>query len=347
MSEVTFAAHLLHVKEAVDRDLERRLAERVSAAVSLGPEVAATVRATSALALRGGKRLRAALVAAAYVACGGEGGALHVTSAGVALELLQAYLLVHDDWMDEDDERRGGPAVHAELARTFGSAHLGNASAVLGGDWVGALAYRVLLETPVPAERARDAALELARVEDDVVLGQLLDLHGAARDPRSVERTHDLKTGSYSVRGPLAIGAILAGATEAQRSALARYAAPLGVAFQLRDDVLGTFGDPRTTGKSSGGDVRQGKQTALIAELAGDAVAAPLLARALGKPGAAQSDLDALLTHMTASGARARVEARVDALGREALTALEGAPFDARGCEILSGAAQALVVRER
>ncbi len=347
MRDLSFAAHLSEVKAAVDHELQHVIGVRIDAARRHGAVLEVVIDAVRSLSVRGGKRFRPALLSAAYDACGGDGGTRAVVLAGVALELLQTYLLIHDDWMDEDTIRRGGPTVHMMLAESFGSRAMGDASAILAGDHAAAMALETLLRTPLPAERVRDAAIEFARIQEDVVFGQLLDVHAGAQDSASVERMHELKTGSYTVRGPLAMGAILAGATAAQRETLGRFAGPLGVAFQLRDDLLGTFGDPAATGKPAGNDIRQGKRTALVAELDGDATAAALFPRALGVRDAPQADVDAVVAHMAASGAKARVEARVAMLLRSALDALEGAPLLPRGKALLVGAVHALGDRER
>ena len=142
------------------------------------------------------------------------------------------------------------------------------------------------------------------------------------------------------------MGAALAGASDLVAAQLARFAAPLGVAFQLRDDLLGTFGDPKVTGKPSGSDLRQGKHTALVVELARDADAQRLLPRVLGVEDASADEVDAVIARMVTSGARARVEARVAALLGEAsaeIAVMDVAPL---GRELLSGAVAALGDRE-
>lgn len=268
-----------------------------------------------------------------------------VVSAGAALELLHAYLLVHDDWMDEDDVRRGGPSVHAMLRERFGSAREGETAAILAGDFAASVAQSALFELALPADRVIEAAREFARIQEDVVYGQLLDTRAGADRPETVEAMHQLKTGSYTVRGPLMMGAILAGASKTQRDGLSRFAEPLGVAFQLRDDLLGTFGDPAATGKPFGSDLRQGKRTALVVELGED----PLLATALGVKDASEAAVARVVDRMKASGAKARVEARLAALMKEAASVLDDAsllPLAASAREVLRGAVLALGERE-
>ena len=346
-----FAQFSARVRERVDAELGAFVARRVVSARVHGGDVQAMVDALAALAMRGGKRLRPVLLAAAYEACGGEGGAERVVQAGLALELLQAYLLIHDDWMDDDDVRRGGPSVHAMLRIAFGSTRMGDSAAILAGDHASALAQEVLLSVPAPADRVLEAARLFARIQEDVVYGQLLDLRAgagldAATGRQDVEAMHDLKTGSYTVRGPVALGAILAGASADQRRALAAYAQPLGIAFQLRDDLLGTFGDAKSTGKPVGNDLRQGKRTALVAELAGDADAMRLLPRVLGVSDAPDAEVAALLERIVLSGAKRRVEARLDALLAGARAALQAAPIEAAARAILLGSVLALGDRE-
>jgi geranylgeranyl diphosphate synthase type I len=338
----SFTDLVAEVRTAVEARLEVILADAVDAVRPCGADSVAAIDALRALCLRGGKRFRPVLVAAAHEACGGDSASEAVVLAGAAIELLQAYLLIHDDWMDGDDVRRGGPSVHAMLRASYGDAHQGDAAAILAGDFASALAQQALFAMTIAPERVIEAGRAFARVQREVIAGQLIDLRG---ELHQVESMHDLKTGSYTVRGPLAIGAILAGATAAQRAALDRFAAPLGIAFQLRDDLLGTFGDPRATGKPAGNDVRRGKRTALVAALAGDAEAALLMPRALGVADASDADVGALVARMEVV-ARPIVEARLAELLAQAERELAEAPLAPRGKAWLHGAVKALGERE-
>jgi geranylgeranyl diphosphate synthase type I len=162
----------------------------------------------------------------------------------------------------------------------------------------------------------------------------------------SVETIHALKTASYTVTGPLLLGALLAGADDASCAELERFGRPLGIAFQLRDDLLGVFGDPSATGKPIWNDIRQGKRTSLIAELRGDPQAEALLARTFGVASATDHDLEAVVHLMDASGAKSRVEARVRELCDEARSVLNtmanSKRLSPRGHVWLRGAASAL-----
>jgi geranylgeranyl diphosphate synthase type I len=345
-ADATFATLLEDVRAYVDRSLGVWLRPRVASANAVSAETGAAAEAVEGLAVRGGKRMRAALVAAAYVACGSErarddaSAFADVESAMLAIELLQVYLLIHDDWMDDDDVRRGGPSVHVHLRQRLGSKALGDAAAILAGDLACGYAQEALLESQLPAERVLGAARAFARIQEEVVTGQLAEMSSAA----SVEVIHALKTASYTVTGPLALGAHFAGASDARVAQLARYGRPLGIAFQLRDDLLGAFGDTGAMGKPVGNDIRQGKRTALIMEMRGHAGSEALLARVLGRHDASDAEVAEVVKAMETSGAKARVEARVAELLAEARAALASMalPAGSRGEQWLAGAVRAL-----
>ncbi|MCC6875734.1 MAG: polyprenyl synthetase family protein, partial [Sandaracinaceae bacterium] len=249
------------IRALVNERLQSYLREQRARAAALAPEAPELVDAVTTLTMRGGKRLRPAVLVAAFRAVAPEWHPAEVVDACAALELLQTYLLIHDDWMDGDDERRGGPSVHAALREAHGDTHLGDALAILAGDLACAQAWELLaLGGDVPPARRREAIAVFATMQHEVVIGQQLDLIGTA----DISRMQQLKTGSYTVRGPLLLGAALAGASPPQTASLEAYGAPLGEAFQLRDDLLGTFGDPKQTGKPAGNDLRVGKRTALV-----------------------------------------------------------------------------------
>jgi geranylgeranyl diphosphate synthase type I len=342
----TFGSLVADVRSAVEARLVRILDAAVDSARPSGRDAVAPIEALRDLALRGGKRFRPVLIAAAHEACGGIDSASNdaVLLAGAAVELLQTYLLIHDDWMDGDDVRRGGPSVHAMLRASYADVAQGDAAAILAGDYASALAQEALLAMPLAPELVVEAGRAFARIQRDVIRGQLLDMRGAP--PEGVESMHDLKTGSYTVRGPLALGAILAGASADQRASLECFAAPLGIAFQLRDDLLGTFGDPRATGKPAGNDLRRGKRTALVAALAGDAEGEGLLRRVFGVADAADADVAAVVAHLESSGARSRVEGRLRELLDRAGRELAAAPLSPRGKRWLQGAVSALGERD-
>ncbi len=338
------------VRGAVERRLEDWIARAERSAAAAGDEPRALVRSLAELVRRGGKRVRPVLLAAAARACGADASSIvgrAIVDAGAALELLQGYLLVHDVWMDGDATRRGGPTLHVVFAARYGEPHLGASMAILAGDLANALAQRAIAELDVEPKIARAVSSVFARVHEEVILGQALDLTLGAHDAQAVERMHTLKTGSYTTRGPIEMGAILASASVDALAALERFAAPLGVAFQRRDDLLGAFGDEAETGKPIGSDLRARKRTALIAD-ALPRLDGPSRARLEAMlEGDAPSDADVAWARgaIERSGARAAIEARAAALLDEARAALASGPFDPDGRELLSALAGALVER--
>ncbi len=342
MGAVTkFGALLGNVREVVETELGTWLAPKVISARAVSAEVGAAAESIERLALRGGKRMRAGLVAAAHEAAGGDWR--QATHAMLAMELLQVYLLVHDDWMDDDAVRRGGPAVHVALREALGDLRMGDAAAVLAGDLASGYAQEVMTESALPADRVLRAVRAFAEIQEEVVVGQLSEMrarpNGTLGKTKAVgvEQVHALKTASYTTKGPVKLGAILAGASQEAVAAFERFGRPIGVALQLRDDLLGVFGDPSATGKPVWNDLRQGKRTALVEELENE----PKIASVLGRLDATDAELEDVVRFMESSGARARVEARVKSLCEEARTAL-GSFAMPGGTETLESAIQAL-----
>ncbi|MFO7180416.1 MAG: polyprenyl synthetase family protein [Pseudomonadota bacterium] len=338
----------LELLASVQKEVETRLATLLESTLAtarpLGPDVRAMVAALADLCRRGGKRLRPALVAAGVRAASRRAALEPALGAGVALELLQAYFLIHDDWMDGDSVRRGGPTVHRLLAERFGDASKGDASAILAGDYSVALALDVLARLDVPPRALGPVMQTFARMQLDAVLGQQLDL---AANTANVETVYALKTGSYTVKGPLELGARLAGARPETLLALDRFARPLGIAFQLRDDLLGAFGEPERTGKPLGSDLTAGKRTVLLVEALrrarGESRRAVLTV--LGNRRAKERDVRRALAVLEECGARARVEARIETLAGEARRALARS-ITREGARLLEGAVDALTARQ-
>jgi geranylgeranyl diphosphate synthase type I len=289
-------------------------------------------------ALSGGKRLRASFCWWGYraVRADVEDEPALLRAAG-ALEVLHASALVHDDYMDASDTRRGHPATHkafearhrAEGWRGPGRQY-GGAAAILLGDLLLAWSDQMLRGCGLPADVVSGALDVLDTTRSEVITGQFLDVSAQARgrgDVASAMRVLRYKSAKYSVERPLHVGAALAGGDVEHLEALTGFGLPLGEAFQLRDDLLGVYGDPELTGKPAGDDLTEGKRTVLVAlalEGAGAADAARLDA-ALGQPLTA-AEVDDLRAVIDASGAAAEVEQRIDALTRQALDALASAP---------------------
>jgi geranylgeranyl diphosphate synthase type I len=338
-----FLALLRTIQPDVESRLSGFLDERIESTRSLGSEVQALAREIRRLVLRGGKRLRPALVVTGFRTASPNGELEPALDAGVALELLHTYFLIHDDWMDGDRVRRGGPAVHVALAERFHSEHKGNASAILAGDYALALACEALSRVETSPARLRGALASFSEMQLSAVAGQQIDMVG---DGRNVELGYALKTGSYTVEGPLRLGALLAGARPPVLDALARYARPAGIAFQLRDDLLSLFGDPASTGKPLASDLTSGKRTLVLGLALKRAGAAEKAAirRVLNQPAAKPTQLRAALAAVQATRAPELVEQRIAELSSAALAELSRG-VSPTGRSLLVGATEALCLR--
>ncbi|MGW2836262.1 polyprenyl synthetase family protein [Streptomyces sp. NPDC001493] len=340
------------VAGAVLRTARTVLREHLAEAAAIDAVFARDVaRRVADFTLGGGKRARPRFLWWAMRACGGGADAVDAAlRLGVALELIQTCALVHDDVMDGSALRRGRPAVHVELAGLTGGppdTAFGTSAAVLVGDLALAWADDTVSAVPMdPAPRSRVLAIWRA-MRTEMVAGQYLDLHGQAAATRTAAhalRTACLKSALYSVERPLALGAALAGADDRTAAALRAAGRSAGTAFQLRDDLLGAFGDPAVTGKPSGGDLRDGKPTYLVAvareraEAAGDTAVLAVLDAGVGNPGLTDEGLARVREALTLSGARAAVEQRADRLAAEAEARLDLAglaPAGARQLRLL------------
>jgi geranylgeranyl diphosphate synthase type I len=339
------AAFFAAVRARVDARLRAVLAGCEAFTREAAPDAIGIVEATRDLTFRGGKRLRPALLAAS-VACVDPGAFPEaVVDLGAALELLQTYLLVHDDWMDDDPVRRGAPSVHVALAARYGDRHVGASAAILAGDLMGTLVHDLVAGIDLPAPRRRAVLAAFTRMEHEVILGQCLDV---THSP-DTDRVHHLKTGSYTVRGPLVLGLEVAGGGEAARRALDGYGAPLGVAFQLRDDVLGAFGSEAETGKPVGGDFREGKHTALVQHALAQLPPpdAAELASLLGRRDSTADDIARVRGLIESSGARAHVEDRIRQLRAQAIAALQTDALRPDGRELLAAFATLMTERRQ
>lgn len=342
MTAVT-GSWLSQVRARVDARLLSFLDDKRAQARRVSEPSVQLVEAVAGLTLRGGKRLRPATLYAGFVAANEHGNARDTDDAGAALELLQTYLLIHDDWMDGDDERRGAPSVHAHFRNALGDAHLGASVGVLAGDLASGFAWELLGTAPFPAGRGAEGHAAFAKLHQEVVFGQQLDLLKHA----DVALVHQLKTGSYTVRGPLCIGGLLGNANAEQLAALEQYGEPLGLAFQLRDDLLGTFGDTSATGKPTGNDLRAGKNTSLVAATRARLDGADLkhFESVLGNPDVDIATIERTIALIESCGARAEIEANIDAMLARAKSVLARAPFSGHGASLLHELADMLGAR--
>ncbi|MFS0867139.1 polyprenyl synthetase family protein [Microbacterium sp. 179-B 1A2 NHS] len=337
------------IDDALDLALNRL---RVRSA-ALG-ETAGVLGEATAAAATGGKRLRPALVVAAFEAFGGDiAHAPGLWRVAAAFELLHAAFVVHDDLIDDDTERRGAPNVigrfRARAAQRGGDEAsgrtLGNAAAVLAGDLLLFEATRLIATAPVSAPQ-RAALFVLL---DDALLvsaaGELSDVEqtiGADLPPsESLLRTARDKTAFYSFQAPMAAGALLAGATESERAALEAAGSEIGIAFQLADDLIGTFGSRAQAGREPGADLRAAKRTPLIS-FAAETDAWPRVASALALAPTGPIAIRRAQRELDASGARQRAVDLITATLRSARTRAADAALPRDAVVLLAALAAAV-----
>ncbi|WP_405372650.1 MULTISPECIES: polyprenyl synthetase family protein [unclassified Microbacterium] len=354
----------------VSQRVERFLEEQRTLVADLGAEASALVE-SGGVAVTGGKRLRARFLLAGWRATATADGKVPAelppaaVAAAAALEIFHAAALVHDDIIDNSDTRRGQPAAHRawegrhRAASWAGDASsFGRSAAVLLGDLLVAWSDDLLeegLEAGIEPRIAAAARREYARMRREVTIGQFLDVaeesaHVAVPDDAHAERAlriASLKSARYSVQHPLLLGATLADASAQQYGSLSDFGHPIGLAFQLRDDVLGVFGDSAETGKPVGDDLREGKRTLLIAytreRLATGA--RRVFDELIGDSELTADQVASLQQTITDTGALLRVEEHISTWAAEADRALRGAPLGNAAVGDLRDLARAATVR--
>lgn len=301
---------------------------------SVSAALAPPLEALRSIVLGGGKRLRPSLCYWAFAGAGGDPDARAIVDAGAALELLHTAACVHDDVIDQSDRRHGTDTLHVQFARRHqaetwrGRAdQFGAGVAILLGDFALVCADRLLNGAP------EDASAVFDELRLEVNVGQYLDLLGAAQgvsDPEAAARARQIcryKTAKYTVERPLHLGAALAGpgCLSGVAAPLTAFGLPLGEAFQLRDDLLGVFGDPAVTGKPVGDDLREGKPTLLAALAHAEATGAGarLLADRFGAADLTEAEVMELRLVIEQSGARRQVETAIAELVTDAMRALD------------------------
>ena len=314
----------------VETELAALIDQEEARWVEGAPDLATAFAEMRSLVLGGGKRIRPAFCLLGALAAGGS-SSVEVVRAGAALEMLHAMALFHDDVIDASSSRRGRETTHVRQARVHrenswagDSGRFGDGVAILVGDLAYVYADR-LMESMSP--RVREV---WSRMRLEVNIGQYLDVVGSARrefTPAAAARIALFKTAKYTVERPLHIGALIAddGVAQSVLDALSAYGVSLGIAFQMRDDVLGVFGETAVTGKPAGDDLRESKPTALIASAFARATAdqRAILDR-IGNPQLGAAEIDDIRAVIVDTGALAEAESRISDLTDTATASIEG-----------------------
>jgi geranylgeranyl diphosphate synthase type I len=356
------SAAMGHVRDGVDRALQAFVGQQRGVLLAAGDDLRPGAEAIAGL-LAGGKRLRPAFC---YWGWRGAGGpdCPEIINAAAALELLHAGALIHDDLMDASDTRRGQPSLHRQFEARHArrgwhgsAAAFGMGVAILLGDLLICWTDEMFHASGLPSGALRRGRPVLDRMRTEVFAGQYLDLLGQAAGDETVAgalRVVEFKTAKYTIERPLHLGAALAagagpdGTDGSLAAAYTAYGLPLGIAFQLRDDILGMFGDPAQTGKPAGDDVREGKRTVLLAIARSRATAgqAQVIDRYLGDPLLDEAGTAEVRAAIAGTGAVAECERMIGRHVGEAIAALEGAPVTGGAREALAELAVAATARD-
>jgi geranylgeranyl diphosphate synthase type I len=339
-------AGLTKIRAEVARALDEFLTRQRAGLAAIGDDMLPWIDTMTGL-LGGGKRLRPAFCYWGWRAAGGP-DCPQIYTAAAALELLHASALVHDDVMDASDTRRGRPAVHRQFAGRLAQAGFGDGAdafgagaAILIGDVLLSWTDELYHSSGLPPEVLQRGQPVLDAMRTEVAAGQYLDLVNQVTRTDSVEsamRVVRYKTAKYTIERPLHLGAAMAGAGAAVAAVCTDYGIPLGTAFQLRDDILGIFGDPAITGKPVTGDISEGKRTVLMALATERANSAQLrvLDRYVGDRRLTEAGAAEVRAVITDTGALDECETLIDASVKEATAALDGALITEEAREALT-----------
>jgi geranylgeranyl diphosphate synthase type I len=338
---------LAPIAARVDDCLAELLAREQARWSALDADLQGPFEAIGRMVRSGGKRLRPAFCHWGFVGVGGDPTDERIVRAGAALELMHAFALFHDDVMDDSASRRGAPTTHVVYGRTHERAEwagesrrFGEGVAILVGDLAFVLADQLLTGASAEVwELWNDLRIELN-------VGQFLDILGSVQGDRRLDKAERIaryKSGKYTVERPLHVGAVLADPARGRELlvGLSAYGVPLGDAFQMRDDVIGAFGETAITGKPVGDDLREGKPTPLLARAVAMAEPAELdvLAR-VGAPNLGDDEVAKIQQVIVDTGALAALEAHIAALASAAVASLDGLPIaDEARCELTALAA--------
>lgn len=272
ISTINFKNNLLSFRQDMERRMHLVIEQEKRLARQVDPTAVDLVQRLEEFALRlGSKRLRGYLVKIGYEAVSGRVAPASVANIAAAAELLHAYLLIHDDIIDQDDYRRGGLTIPAQYKKLLKHSHHGEGLAILCGNVTASLADECIAAAAISAEKRIEIWRAFQAINRRTNYGQVLDVTLSLRrstDINKVLKIHLNKTAYYSVEGPLRIGALLAGAKPAQLKTIREFALPLGLGYQLQDDLAGVFGQPKYTGKPDDSDIKEGKLTLLYCHAA-------------------------------------------------------------------------------
>ncbi len=350
-------AELKNFKKSVDQELVRFFARKLKEMEKFGPSGKNALKSIKDLTLAGGKRVRAAFMYWGYVGAGGK-EIKKITEASISIELTHIFLLIHDDIIDRDNFRHGVQSIHMryeKMARKFFKgtepAHFGNSMGLIIGDMAAALGNEIIFNSRFEPEIVLRALDKLQDIVTTTVSGEIFDVMLEARGKASekdVLEVFENKTAKYTVEGPLHLGAMLAGADEKILKNYSEYAVPVGIAFQIQDDILGAFGNEKKLGKPVCSDLREGKQTLLVIKALenGNAQQRKLIKNLLGKKDVTPGEIETFRDVICETGSLEYSKNLAKNLVQKGKQALEKAKIKKEAKEFLAGIADYIVRRE-
>ena len=346
------------VRSRISTLLEEFIGEQRTGLVEISSQIE-TLHDLAGAFTRGGKRLRSVLAWWGWRGAGGADSDVHAMRAVTSLELLQACALIHDDVMDGSDTRRGSPSIHRSLEQLHTTRHwhgsatdFGTAGAILLGDMCLTWSDQLLFESGLPPTDLLRAKPIFDVMRTELMAGQYLDVIEQAQGDTTVQRALHVaryKSAKYTIERPLHLGVSLAGDRPDLIASLSAFGLPLGEAFQLRDDVLGVFGDPAVTGKPAGDDIRDGKRTLLVAAAleSADANETAVLQRALGNADLSAEGVEQARAIIIDTKALDKAEEQISRLADQASEALGRADLANGAAAVLAELATAATQRKK
>ncbi|MBW6441030.1 polyprenyl synthetase family protein [Patescibacteria group bacterium] len=265
------------IKNQINAELENFFELKIKKAESSGnqKEIVDVAKNLKLYILNSGKRMRPILFYFGYILAGGQKKS-DALKASISIELIHSYLLIHDDIIDRDAFRHGIHSMHQKYMKDYrekyenrNAKHYGNSMAILVGDFASAFGYEVLTNSQFSDSLKIKAINKLNQIDSNTLIGQALDVKLVrfvdVKEEQIIEM-QKFKTAKYTIEGPLQLGAILASADEKFLNQISEFAIPVGIAFQIKDDIIGVFGDKKKIGKPTGSDLKEGKKTLLISK---------------------------------------------------------------------------------
>ncbi len=351
---------LADFKSQFEKRLEEFLMVQKKKAKKIDPKYATFIDILEDFTMRGGKRIRPAFVYFAYLACGGN-DKTEILKAARSVEMLQTFLLMHDDLVDRSDLRRGKPTTQRMFEKEFDKLdlsgdkeHFGRSTAMICGDIAHMFAYECLMETNFPFERREKARKHFDGIMFETAYGwygELVNTMKGEIGEDEVVRTMEYVSARYTIAGPAGLGAILAGTSKKNLKVLTEFGLKLGVAFQIQDDILGMFGDEKEVGKPVNSDFMEGKKTILYTRMLEKLAAKKDVEKerkfrgVYGKSNKL-ADYEWVKNLMVAEGVLSEAKEKAKKLAAMATAELAKGKFVGEGKEFLEGIADYIVNRE-